>query len=162
MVTSPHPCTLHHSCTICPSRLSSWLLREGPMKTIVPILSLISLGCTAPDYQVGQINPDTSVESAPDIVCPVSDALDAVRFECTYPEMEERRDYCQYFVSQTDIVHSCRTFCESIGLFTCGVAADCCWNNENESNCSTREPSPGFTCDEAYESVICRCFEAAP
>jgi hypothetical protein len=110
----------------------------------------------------GQMTSDTALEQAADIVCPSGDSLTAVRFECTYPETEQRRNYCQYFVSEVGTSHSCQTFCESIGLFSCDTTADCCWNNQNESTCTPQEQSPLFTCAGAYDSLICRCFETAP
>jgi len=96
-----------------------------------------------------------AMPALPDLVCPLTDDVASARFECTYPDNQERRDYCQYFVED----NTCELFCASIGLFTCSTVTDCCWNNVTESSCAVANTA--WSCTTPFDSLVCRCFETA-
>ncbi len=109
----------------------------------------------------GRTSMQDTQQPIDDIVCPSADSLVSARFECSYAEMMQRRNYCDYFVSQFGVRNSCNDFCESIGLLTCVNPGECCWNNLTESDCSLNEEQT-LLCTQPYDSMICRCFEMAP
>jgi hypothetical protein len=99
---------------------------------------------------------EMATPATPGLECPSSDEVVNARLECSYPETDQRRDYCQYLVTES----SCESFCSSLGLFTCSTPLDCCWNNATESSC-TIVPAETWDCTRNFESLICRCFETA-
>jgi hypothetical protein len=119
------------------------------------------MGSVPTDMGSVQLDASTSgsemaMAALPDLVCPPSEGVANARLECEYSETEQRRDYCQYFVTED----SCESFCSSIGLFTCSTVSDCCWNNDTLSSCAPGQTN-AWSCTMSYESVICRCFETA-
>ena len=118
---------------------------------------------------VESLGPDTA---SIDFICPTADSTTWMVDEswmvapCNEPYVTDVDGrYCEYFVdsgSGEDFTGlNCEDFCQAIGMRTCTLGEECCWNNPPDRD----QCMHGFPLDcireQGYQSQICRCFEVA-